>query len=702
MKLANILSRGLRKIAARFEAAEGSTARGRIFSAVQSPTRDATPATRRNLTSASRELYNNYSLFCAIIERLVSLTVGGGFTVTPTTSSAEFNNAAARAWKDFADECELTSRRNFLTFQKIFARSVFVDGDVFTVHTFDEFGNPKWQIFEGYRITDKISCDWDKPEGVVLDSFGRPVAYNIALDEDFTRFARVPASAVVRYSFDKRPNQYRGLPLMHAAINTILDTKEIIGYEKQSVKASSAFIGSVSRESGEESTEGAGFAALKNLGTPPDTSETDEAVLQWYQQQTSSGFKIGRPGDKIEMNSTDRPGPAWQGFMSFLVESACLATGLTPSVILGTKVGGADTRAVLAMAERVVGTWQNDLTDAFQLEYEWVIEDAIFRGKLPDAPQDWFSAKWNRPARLTVDAGRLAAQEREDVKAGLLTREEHYAARGLDYRRELRQAAAEARYIMELSQEFGVPPEMIDAAFTNPRGLDSFGGGFGGSENSEFKTAARIALGHHSVSASTNGLQPAYARQNANPASSLANLSCSPSVEPQSQSKKDSNSARCPRGECTHKWAKGGCQKKTPDDGGKKKKYGALAEKLVKSSEAFRRIDNPKGETITASDGKIAIFNSQSIKHVVGDHTEKDGRKRMEELYFAMDTTATGISFESLNKGKKQTEFIKEYDTGTGRKKFFYTARRGKSNIIYSWHEISGRRFLNKKKEAAK
>ena len=127
-----------------------------------------------------------------------------------------------------------------------------------------------------------------------------------------------------------------------------------------------------------------------------------------------------------------------------------------------------------------------------------------------------------------MDAGRLAAQEREDVKAGLLTREEHYAARGLDYRRELRQAAAEARYIMELSQEFEIPPEMIDAAFTNPRGRDSFGGGIG---------------------------------ENANPENGTATES-KPAQQDTSKNGTNSFSARCPRGECTHKWAKGGCQKK--------------------------------------------------------------------------------------------------------------------------------------------
>lgn len=129
-----------------------------------------------------------------------------------------------------------------------------------------------------------------------------------------------------------------------------------------------------------------------------------------------------------------------------------------------------------------------------------------------------------------------------------------------------------------------------------------------------------------------------------------------------------------------------------------KAKYGKLAEKLVRVSDAMKRINNSTGETITASDGKPAIFNEKSVKHVVGDHSKSIGKIRMNELGIAQDTTATGLSFESVNKGKLQTEFIKEYDTGA-EKKYFYTSRRGNSNVVYSWHSISESNYKRKKTE---
>ena len=144
---------------------------------------------------------------------------------------------------------------------------------------------------------------------------------------------------------------------------------------------------------------------------------------------------------------------------------------------------------------------------------------------------------------------------------------------------------------------------------------------------------------------------------------------------------------------CPHR--RGGQQKQS---GERKQKYGKLAEKLVRSSDAMKRINNPTGETITASDGKPAIFNEKSVKHVVGDHSKSIGKTRMSEFAIAQDTTATGLSFESVNKGKPQTEFIKKYTIGD-KEFFYYTSRRGNSNVVYSWHSITETNYKRKKAE---
>ena len=60
-------------------------------------------------------------------------------------------------------------------------------------------------------------------------------------------------------------------------------------------------------------------------------------------------------------------------------------------------------------------------------------------------------------------------QDREDAASGLMTRQDHYGARGKDWQRETDQSFAEADYILEkaaaLSTKSGVAIELILSRF---------------------------------------------------------------------------------------------------------------------------------------------------------------------------------------------------------------------------------------------
>ena len=456
----NAIGKALSPVSARYEGAENSPARSYIYSPVQSATRDLTPLTRRNLISKSRHFYENEPLFCGLIERMTSYVIGGGLHVVPDSSDADFNAAALEYWREFCELPEFASDKNFLNLQSIIIRAAFVDGDVFVYKTFDERGSPKIQIIEGYRISDGFNADRDKPDGVILDSLGRPVAYEYHPSDDETVSpVIVPASRLIRFSHDKRPNQYRGVPLAHAAIRTVHDIGDTLALEKQAVKHTSSIVGVAASASGEaDEVEYNPFSRQ----IPANSAEADKDAerAEHYRKIDGAEILYAAPGDRLELKSNDRPGPAWQGFMSFLIDSTCLSVGLVPSIVLGQKRGGVDTRACLATAQRIVEGWQNSYIDSFQLVYEYVIEDGIIRGKIPSA-LDWHKTKWRRPPKITVDAGREAQNEREDVKNGLMTLEEHYSARGKDYKREIAQKAAEVRYMLDECERLGIPPDSL-------------------------------------------------------------------------------------------------------------------------------------------------------------------------------------------------------------------------------------------------
>ena len=121
------------------------------------------------------------------------------------------------------------------------------------------------------------------------------------------------------------------------------------------------------------------------------------------------------------------------------------------------KVGGADTRRDLSTMQRVVEEWQSVLIQQWQLIYEHVISAEIEDGPLRDPPRDWRECDWQCPRAVTVDAGRQAQQDREDVRTGNMTLREMCGQYGQSWRQHLRQLAVEARAVFDIEDEHKLP-----------------------------------------------------------------------------------------------------------------------------------------------------------------------------------------------------------------------------------------------------
>jgi hypothetical protein len=68
---------------------------------------------------------------------------------------------------------------------------------------------------------------------------------------------------------------------------------------------------------------------------------------------------------------------------------------------------------------------------------------------------------WTTPKSVTVDGGRDAANDRNDVEMGLLSMSELYAQRGLDFRQEMEKRAQDMNYIVGLAKQSGLPVWML-------------------------------------------------------------------------------------------------------------------------------------------------------------------------------------------------------------------------------------------------
>lgn len=451
------------KIAARYEAAHRSGARSNISAPARSSTRDTQEFTRKRLLELSRYFYKNSPFYVGIIERLVSYVVGTGHSVRPKSSSGEFNAAAADYWAMWCEDSGYGAPMNFLTYQNIIARAQFVDGDIGSLLT-SRGGMPAVQLIESHLICDRSNSDWDKPDGVNLDRTGRVLSYSIARDDDLREFSKYAEKDLVVHLFPTRANQYRGVPVATSALLTIHDLDDILALEKQAVKTFSSRTHVIKNTAGEADDDGipSAFSAAQSA------AEGDEEERQKHFEELATrahAFYL-RPNEEYQTLSNDRPGPAWQGFVAFLTECMCHSTGFPVSLILGTKVGGADTRRELATAERAIAHWQNRLCWQLQRVYRYVISFGIRTGAITAGiPDDWDALHWQHPPRATVDSGRDASTDRALVAAGLMTREEYFAKNGKDWREASEQLAIEAAYMATLAEKYKVNPAAMGESF---------------------------------------------------------------------------------------------------------------------------------------------------------------------------------------------------------------------------------------------
>jgi capsid protein len=429
-----------------YEAAKTNTTRSNIDLAIQNARQDISKVTRRELLRKARYLHRNSPIVRGLIERLVTFTIGTGLHPIPTTSNPEWNSKAIKSWKGWAKRPDIESKLSFEAIQAVLFRSLLIDGDIFTLNTYGDTGRPRIQLIESHDITSRMTAS-DDPDGLELDIRGRPINYIFRED------SKIDAEFISHFYLPERAGQKRGITILAAIINYAHDLDDILVLEKQAVKEGSSKTDIIKTADGE--LRGDDSYIGKSV-QDADSENSIEEITRYYREVFSSEAKVMRKGDEFDPYISGRPSPSWQGFIHFIVELICIGPGLPPSLLTGDKVGGADTRREVATAQRIIEMWQGVFTARLQQIYEYVIEHDMKKGFLPGAPEDWRETKWQTPPKLTVDAGREAASDREDVKMGLLNRSTYFSRWGKDWREEMIQSAIEAAFIKDLAKTYEV------------------------------------------------------------------------------------------------------------------------------------------------------------------------------------------------------------------------------------------------------
>jgi hypothetical protein len=435
---------------ARYEGAMFSTARSQWPTVIQSARKDLAPGTRRRLLALSRYLVKNNPLVSAIVERLVIYSVGTGITPEPASSDRAWNDRAARVWEGWARRASLTTRQTYGQLQAVMLRAAIVDGDCFELRTYSTSGRPRVQLIESHEIGDPdAAAPDDTTDGVIFDPQGRPSGYRMPAGAGIDPETKAPrerildAATVSMLADLRRPNQHRAPCLLASALTTAIDLHDILALEKAGVKAAGSIENVVTTATGEVDADD---LIRRGGGSTP---ASDPA--RYYREVIGTETKILKSGDTMTQYVNQRPSGAWIGFVDFMAELCCLALNLPPSMVRQLKVGGADTRRDLSTMQRVCEPWQELVAGIAQEDFEYVIGAEIEDGALDGAPPDWRSTSMQFPRAPTVDAGRMAQQDREDVRSGTLTMQEYCGQWGTNYRRHFQQLDRE---LAELNPAF--------------------------------------------------------------------------------------------------------------------------------------------------------------------------------------------------------------------------------------------------------
>lgn len=407
-----------------YEGSRWSPNRSWVWYPVQDAKRDLDRFTRYELSKHARYLHKNSPLVRGLIERLVTLTVGPGFHPVFKSSSEEWNLKAQTWWKKKARNIHLGPRCTFSQYVRAIARARFLDGEAFTLKTFDEVSfEDRVQGVESDRVTGE-SKKSESIDGININSQGTALSYNM-------RDVEKPylAEHIIHHFTPNRLMQYRGETILAAAINTARDVDDILALEKNAVKDASAtkdVIKTATGELNQEAWRSMRYSQAAPFALPADDKTKDDYYRVRFQGQPV----VLKVGDEYTPYKPDRPGAAWQGFMDFLANTICLSANLPPSVVLPINVGGTDIRRDLELAQRAIDPWQLDIAVELDDLIEYFAQGEIADGALMGAPADW-TVFWHFPQRVNVDR-QTAQQDRMDVQSGLMSIEEYHGRYGED------------------------------------------------------------------------------------------------------------------------------------------------------------------------------------------------------------------------------------------------------------------------------
>jgi hypothetical protein len=254
-------------------------------------------------------------------------------------------------------------------------------------------------------------------QGKIYSKRGAVLGYNILgdLPEDDVQIA---ASDCEFVSDKNWHDQSRGMPAGASALKFIRSS--LLSHEwEQMAQLMVSSIGLVEyNENGGPDIDDPGYypptdASGNAVSDTPTTEVLQNGTIRYFRSNS---------GGKIEQIKHERPGDMWDRFQDRIIRMMCKA-GKWPYELTwkASDINAAMVRNIQEQARMSVEDRQDTIKVSALRQVRWAVAKAIKEGILPQpkTQSDWWKWSFIMPRKFSVDAGKDAAQRREDYKIGI-------------------------------------------------------------------------------------------------------------------------------------------------------------------------------------------------------------------------------------------------------------------------------------------
>jgi capsid protein len=387
----------------------------------------------RMLRSNAREIFINSGLvrgaFLDVARYLVGLD---GIVPQAMTADPGWNQEIEYRWWNWLNIADLRRKMHLNQIVRSASVEMDIDGDFGMILTqtgggdLESPGMLQLQTVRAHRIDDPPEMR-GKPNanvGVIEDRVGRVRGYQI-LNADGAKERVIPASSFILLGDPDLSDYSRYPSAITHGINTVQDSREIMGFVSDGIKNRTARAFWRKTPTGE----------VEEGEMDEELERGDDLEPLALQDLLGGEIPILGPGEELHELGGDYPGNAVMPHLEFSYRDFATGYGTPLEVIWKGDLGGPAQRFFLGKFQRRVDERRGLVFVPHMLKkvYSAFVAMEVQR-KAIRFREDWWKHRWVPTSpKVTIDMGREAQQNREDLLLGTRTLQEDAGERGLDW-----------------------------------------------------------------------------------------------------------------------------------------------------------------------------------------------------------------------------------------------------------------------------